>query len=876
MKFLSENPSLLNKLTNRSFYYSFDTLFDDLTRLSHTTSWLPVCFTPPTDYPRCLSWKGSIYPNCLASQAAGIAPLSPKLPLIAGSQLLFMQDAAQDKLTLKLRPPQNVLVQAVAKHFNEVTRNFKSIDWYVREKIINWTYTYLRDNGGHIVRHYLNKKWIWLENRCDFVEPKSVALHPNNNFYSNLEPFITVLPVKYEQFHDIFEKLGVSREITTQQILLVLKMIKESTDIKVSPNQAWQMVIDILHWVADNSDEIEFEEVLVPVQSSNRYPVLKSVDEVAYSDSNFIINAAICQQQPCSIVNHRIPSDLYKKLSVKPLSEYLGVSAEMPVDVGQQEPLIQRLKNILKDYKDGLTIIKELLQNADDAEATELNIIYDSRNHKSDVLLFPGMAKAHGPALIVHNDQTFTDEDFENITKLAGATKEDKPLKIGKFGVGFCSVYHITDVPSFVSGEWLYIFDPTLKHLVVKNPAQPGQKILCTSTLLRGSQQLDPYHSIFKYTPGHSYNGTIFRLPFRTCESELSNKRYRESDILSLREQLIQEGSKLLMFLRHVKKITFSEWKLGERAPQHHLLIDQTDGVKIAENVQLVKLRTNTTFSSIEEWIVSSCLSEHDSSNMYQSAAVACRLMPSHERCYKVSPVCGESFCSLPLASQTGLPVHVSANFAVTSNRREIWSSTSDDPEKEVRWNRELMRSAIPYAYSQLLICLKELVLDEHDMSLQEYTFHSLWPLKANLQHVNPWYILIDELYSKISAQALFYSQPRLRWLHLSDCKFICTKIFDKLSFDEPPKCVAQGLEILGEPTVDLPEEFHCYIPDMTFIDESEFINIFLNHISSFSSHADTRNEIIVLVLELYAWHTERRNLLCTVSQHFIRNSFRL
>ena len=274
--------------------------------------------------------------------------------------------------------------------------------------------------------------------------------------------------------------------------------------------------------------------------------------------------------------------------------------------------------------------------------------------------------------------------------------------------------------------------------------------------------------------------------------------------------------------------------------------------------VQQVKLRTNT---KIEEWIVSSCLSEHDSSNMYQSAAVACRLMPIDERCYKLSQVYGESFCSLPLGSQTGLPVHVSANFAVTSNRREIWSSTSeDDPEKEVQWNRELMRSAIPYAYSQLLIGLKELVLDEHDISLQEYTFHSLWPLKAHLQHVNPWNILIDELYSKISAQALFYSQPKLKWLPLPDCKFICTKIFDKLSLDGLPKCVAQGLEILCEPTVDLPEEFHCYIPDMNFIDENEFINTFLNHniISSFSSHVDTRNEIIVLVLELYAWHTER------------------
>ena len=87
-----------------------------------------MSLTLPTDYPRCLSWKGSKYPNCLASQAAGIAPLTSELPLIAGSQLLFVQNAARDldELTLKLIPSQNVLVQAVAEHFIEVIRNYKN------------------------------------------------------------------------------------------------------------------------------------------------------------------------------------------------------------------------------------------------------------------------------------------------------------------------------------------------------------------------------------------------------------------------------------------------------------------------------------------------------------------------------------------------------------------------------------------------------------------------------------------------------------------------------------------------------------------------------------------------------------------------------
>ena len=126
-----------------------------------------------------------------------------------------------------------------------------------------------------------------------------------------------------------------------------------------------------------------------------------------------------------------------------------------------------------------MTIIKEMIQNADDAEATEVNILYDARQHTSEKLLFKGMADSHGPALIVHNNSTFANEDFENITKLAGATKANKPLQIGKFGVGFCSVYHITDVPSFVSGEWLYIFDPTLQYLkrIFYNENRQGKRM---------------------------------------------------------------------------------------------------------------------------------------------------------------------------------------------------------------------------------------------------------------------------------------------------------------------------------------------------------------------------------------------------------------
>ena len=81
-----------------------------------------------------------------------------------------------------------------------------------------------------------------------------------------------------------------------------------------------------------------------------------------------------------------------------------------------------------------------------------------------------------GPALWAYNDAVFTDDDFENITKLSGATKESKMELIGRFGLGFNAVYNLTDVPSFISRHNIVIFDPHTTHLgkSIKNKSKPG------------------------------------------------------------------------------------------------------------------------------------------------------------------------------------------------------------------------------------------------------------------------------------------------------------------------------------------------------------------------------------------------------------------
>ena len=59
---------------------------------------------------------------------------------------------------------------------------------------------------------------------------------------------------------------------------------------------------------------------------------------------------------------------------------------------GQQEPLTQRLKAVLQGYPLGAGLFNELLQNADDAGATEMHLLWDWRSAApGEKLLSPEM-----------------------------------------------------------------------------------------------------------------------------------------------------------------------------------------------------------------------------------------------------------------------------------------------------------------------------------------------------------------------------------------------------------------------------------------------------------------------------------------------------
>ena len=106
------------------------------------------------------------------------------------------------------------------------------------------------------------------------------------------------------------------------------------------------------------------------------------------------------------------------------------------------------LADVYKDAGDGRTLFRELVQNADDAGAQRLSLTVlergwpDARN-----------SLLRGPALLVANDGPFPSKDHDALHKAIGGSKEEDASKIGTFGIGLKSVFHICEAFLYIGAE---------------------------------------------------------------------------------------------------------------------------------------------------------------------------------------------------------------------------------------------------------------------------------------------------------------------------------------------------------------------------------------------------------------------------------------
>lgn len=111
--------------------------------------------------------------------------------------------------------------------------------------------------------------------------------------------------------------------------------------------------------------------------------------------------------------------------------------------------------SIVDKYPESAHFVYELLQNADDAEATEVHIIL-----QRDRMLFKHNGRKHFD-ITKENDKNVG--DINSITGIGDSSKATTQNKIGKFGVGFKAVFQYTDTPEIYDDYFKF----KIEHYIV-------------------------------------------------------------------------------------------------------------------------------------------------------------------------------------------------------------------------------------------------------------------------------------------------------------------------------------------------------------------------------------------------------------------------
>ena len=928
LEFLNTNPFLLQ---------SNKTLVQDLMK----ERWIQRMQNRPSSYPCVMPWfsgKAQFFkPSDLLSQskanlAGASVPLVPR-PCSRALENVFdwNKSPAAHHLIEQLRSA--CFVPLNDMNVTETYRFQAMLKQIYEEASTNPNFTWTISQDASF------PAWVWHGN--GFTSPSKLAFLSPCKF--DLKPYLFTVPQDFGALHSFFQQCGVREQFNETDLLGVLSMIKDkhnaSNDVRNVADDR-RLSCDILQWMVKDGKSLNSELrriLLVPVMTWDNTLKMVPCNECTFCDAGWLRKGGselpITSQFP--MIHDSISTKTASLLGVPPISTRVTGAEALGIEqTGPHEPITTRLKNILNEYKEGVGVFRELVQNADDAGATEVQFVLDWRSHPTERVLSSGMADCQGPALLVYNNAVFTDDDLQNISKLAGATKKEDLEKIGRFGLGFSSVYHFTDVPSFISRNYAVFFDPHRTHLGAHTPdaSKPGIKInlaVNPDSLIYFPHQYLPYNGLFGCDTTSASNtlekfyfqGTLFRFAFRTKRGEICDKIYNRQEIQSLVHSFQESSSSLLLFTQNVKRVTFLEVEKNVIDPRKARLlfemsketahVHQPDKALVKTTflkscAEWTKTGSHAIFANKEpppklteviavtskngdgnqescSWLISSCLGTGDSFQLATSeegknqgvlsaSGIAGKISTDNGNggCLNPEAVNGEVFCFLPLSIPTGLPVHVNGYFAVTSNRRGIWESTTADVGHqpfEVPWNRSLMEDAVSQAYFQLL----ENTMRMHKQGkISSYDSFSLWPNPDKLMS-SAWAPLIKSVYRRIANSDLPLFLIEREWLSITQCIYLDGKL------QELPKS-EKVLAMLDYKVVQLPdfarkgfEEAGCIkmIEERTMTQQKFLKDVFFPNIMTIPG--DLRDSIVLhLIDECLRGHSSRLSDLLTLYQSLL------
>lgn len=294
--------------------------------------------------------------------------------------------------------------------------------------------------------------------------------------------------------------------------------------------------------------------------------------------------------------------------------------------------LIGNITQVLAGLQGYETMALELLQNADDAGAAKVR--FDLRNDR----------------LIITHDSEFSSCgletntcpwrgetegrrcDFHGISLMASAGKARDAGQIGRFGIGFVSVYQVTDRPTLTSAGIALTLDPyTRDNVIVRLATEAGTRID-----LPWASSYSPTRKALQTSP----------VPSDICEL-----------VLAALTSVCREG---LLFLRNLTEIEIA--RSGNTAARFSIERGDKDAVV-------------TSPRGVDRWLV--LKAEADPSGILEQYEQLGDLQRSTE--VRVAFAVGATdlgpgrlYAYLPTGQASGLPCHIQADFFPRQDRRSI------------------------------------------------------------------------------------------------------------------------------------------------------------------------------------------------------------
>lgn len=832
------NKALLDELSNIPFLFCQD--------------------QKPAEYPKQLKWYGegskipftptSLYPVYYKLETGSIGPV------------------IHERYRFECQILSGILkTPCISELFSQLTVLTKIINpSHDVSKIVYLIYGHFNGNQDHLKanRSNLPPNWIWIETCCKFISIDQCAVNSLDDL--DLAPHYYSLSQinQLKDYLNMFLLLGVPQNFNSNIVGKVLSDMKSSSHMFGLSQDQLKTVLQILQWMQKCGKQNV--EVLMPTENMQLLPP----QDCTYNDLRWD-ESRMRKQKGYMYIHPDLPSERAKYFQVVPLSHRIAPSKPIPFkykQMGPHQSITGRLREAIDEYGGNVDIFKELIQNADDAHATQVKFIIDWRHHPNTALLEPEMKHWQGPALLAYNDGVFNHNDLENICEVAGGSKKSDPTKIGRFGIGFCSIYHLTDVPSFISNDQLIVFDPHTSYLGSRVTAgAPGMQIDMKeiyNNLNEFKDQFAPYCGLlgFDITRAQKgYNSTFFRFPFRNDHtsrtSKISSTIYDRGRVTELCDTLKKSAPDLLVFLQNVREISLYELDANSSVNDLKCLLTITktfepgpyfgqtlikafrQGYGI-ESCQKKVFKTECCIGQtkhVNHWMVTSCLGTGRSKTISQSPAsknnglcplaeIAIQLDKSSSFAYPLS-VDGKLFCFLPLPIQCNLKFYCSGYFEVTKDRRHL-KKAEGSLGKLNEWNEAIISDALYNCFIKVLVNLTTINALSSASKLDKEKFlanyYSLWP------NVNTIGLEGRDLFHQIKQSVHLTNSPIL-WSDVDGGKWLSPKAasiyhhHDKVQ-QEVRKDIIMLLLQHRYPVVDIPYDIKAIMSaSVKVIDYKEF-----------------------------------------------------